>query len=100
MSHWTRPRIDFVDPRTLPFVEMRSRGELPHLYKEGGSYFVTFRLWDAVKCHSDSCGAAETAAPQVNFMPVASHQLCRTWHGYGSHGHVAQFEFFRKEAFL
>jgi REP element-mobilizing transposase RayT len=27
---------------------MRSRGELPHLYKEGGSYFVTFRLWDAI----------------------------------------------------
>ena len=27
---------------------MRCRGELPHLYKEGGSYFVTFRLWDAV----------------------------------------------------
>jgi len=45
---WTRPKIDFVDPRTLPFVERQSRGELPHLYKEGGSYFVTFRLWDAV----------------------------------------------------
>ena len=40
--------LDFTDPRTTPFVEPRSRGELPHLYKEGGSYFVTFRLRDAV----------------------------------------------------
>ncbi len=43
-----RGDIHFVDPRTTPFVEMRCRGELPHLYKESGSYFVTFRLWDAV----------------------------------------------------
>lgn len=40
--------VEFLDPRTTPFVEPRSRGELPHLYKEGGTYFVTFRLWDAV----------------------------------------------------
>jgi REP element-mobilizing transposase RayT len=40
--------VEFVDPRSTPFVPMRCRGELPHLYKEGGSYFVTFRLWDAV----------------------------------------------------
>lgn len=39
---------EFVDPRTTPFEEPRSRSELPHLYKEGGTYFVTFRLWDAV----------------------------------------------------
>lgn len=38
----------FVDPRKTPFVKMKSRGELPHLYKPGGTYFVTFRLWDAV----------------------------------------------------
>ncbi len=41
-------RVEFVDPRSTPFVPMRCRGELPHLYKDGGSYFVTFRLWDAV----------------------------------------------------
>ena len=40
--------IEFVDPRKIPFVEPRSRGELPHLEKEGGCYFVTFRLADAV----------------------------------------------------
>lgn len=27
---------------------LRSRGRLPHLYREGGTYFVTFRLFDAV----------------------------------------------------
>jgi REP element-mobilizing transposase RayT len=42
------PQVEFVDPRATPFVPMQSRGELPHLYKEGGSYFVTFRLCDAV----------------------------------------------------
>jgi REP element-mobilizing transposase RayT len=42
------PGVEFVDPRSTPFVEMQSRGELPHLYKEGCSYFATFRLWDAV----------------------------------------------------
>jgi REP element-mobilizing transposase RayT len=44
----TAPQIEFTDPRTTPFAEPRWRGHLPHLYKEGGSYFVTFRLWDAV----------------------------------------------------
>jgi len=39
---------EFIDPHGTPFVPIRSRGELPHLYKEGGSYFVTFRLLDAV----------------------------------------------------
>ncbi len=39
---------EFIDPYSTPFVPMQSRGELPHLYKEGGSYFVTFRLLDAV----------------------------------------------------
>jgi REP element-mobilizing transposase RayT len=40
--------MDFVDPTSLPFAEPRSRGELPHLQKDGCSYFVTFRLRDAV----------------------------------------------------
>ena len=39
---------NFVDPRSTPFVQIQSRGELPHLYKDGGFYFVTFRLLDAV----------------------------------------------------
>src|SRR5215210_675422 len=40
--------MEFVDPRKTPFVPVRSRGELPHLHKPGGVYFVTFRLADAV----------------------------------------------------
>ena len=40
--------MGFVNPRELPFAPIRSRGELPHLFKEGGIYFVTFGLFDAV----------------------------------------------------
>ena len=40
--------MEFVDPRTTPFVRPKCRGELPHLYKPGCTYFVTFRLFDAV----------------------------------------------------
>jgi REP element-mobilizing transposase RayT len=40
--------MSIIDPRKTPFADIRSRGELPHLYKEGGVYFVTFRLADAV----------------------------------------------------
>ena len=38
----------FVDPRKISFVSPVSRGELPHLPKPGCTYFVTFRLWDAI----------------------------------------------------
>lgn len=30
------------------WAPLRSRGELPHLYKPGGTYFVTFRLWNVI----------------------------------------------------
>ena len=42
------PEISFVGGRNLPYARMRTRGELPHLYKEGGTYFVTFRLADSI----------------------------------------------------
>lgn len=51
----------FIDPRTLPFEAMRSRDELPHLHKPGSTYFLTFRLWDAVEYKKT---AGETPAPQ------------------------------------
>jgi putative transposase len=38
----------FVDPRKTPFVKPKDRGDLPHLHKPGGFYFVTYRLLDAV----------------------------------------------------
>jgi REP element-mobilizing transposase RayT len=59
--------FEFIDPRNTPWAEPRSRGELPHLYKEGGSYFVTFRLLDAVdtsvkKCSRDGCTTTKLRA--------------------------------------
>jgi len=48
MNQHKRGVIDFNDPRRTTLAPVRSRGELPHLYKEGGSYFITFRLRDAV----------------------------------------------------
>ena len=47
-ADWRPPNVDFVDPRSTPYAPIRSRGELPHLYKPGGTFFVTFRLRDAV----------------------------------------------------
>ena len=41
-------KLEFVDPRTTPFAPLQSRGELPHLYKDSTTYFVTFRLYDAI----------------------------------------------------
>jgi len=40
--------LQFVEPRETAFSFARTRGELPHLHKDGGTYFVTFRLADAV----------------------------------------------------
>jgi REP element-mobilizing transposase RayT len=40
-----------IDPRSTPKVEIKSRGDLPHLFKDGCSYFVTFCLADAVPAH-------------------------------------------------
>lgn len=42
LEHW-------IDQRKTPFAPLTSRGELPHLYKDGATYFVTFRLLDAIK---------------------------------------------------
>ena len=37
----------FVDPRREPYTYGRARRNLPHLYKEGCTFFVTFCLQDA-----------------------------------------------------
>jgi putative DNA methylase len=47
-SHTAPLGYTFVDPYSTPKAEIASRGELPHLHKEGATYFVTFRLFDAV----------------------------------------------------
>jgi REP element-mobilizing transposase RayT len=41
------PRI--VDPRSTPFAPIKSRGNLPHIFKDGCTYFVTFCLSDVAK---------------------------------------------------
>ena len=38
------PRI--VDPRSTPFTPPKNRGVLPHIFKDGCTYFVTFCLAD------------------------------------------------------
>jgi REP element-mobilizing transposase RayT len=40
-----------VDPRSKPYSTPRWRGNLPHIYKEGCTYFATFCLIDAVPKH-------------------------------------------------
>ena len=39
---------NLLDPREAPFSFGSARGALPHLYKDGCTYFVTFCLSDAV----------------------------------------------------
>jgi len=48
-----------IDPRTQPHATPIWRGNLPHLYKEGCTYFVTFSLIDAVSGHLRRKGRAE-----------------------------------------
>jgi putative transposase len=68
--------FDFVDPRTLPFVEPTSRGELPHLYKDGAWYFVTFRLLDAVV--PSATRAARNGKPVDDASAVAGGSAGKT----------------------
>ena len=50
------PQWEFTNPRTTPIAPLRSRGELPHLEKELATYFVTWRLLDAVVLNKDARG--------------------------------------------
>lgn len=61
--------VEFIDPRKTPFVRPKSRGELPHLYKPGGFYFVTFRLADAVVLRAPRPGAPRNASTRVRPAP-------------------------------
>jgi REP element-mobilizing transposase RayT len=40
-----------VDPGSQPHAPPKWRGNLPHIYKEGCTYFLTFSLFDAVLKH-------------------------------------------------
>jgi REP element-mobilizing transposase RayT len=50
-ANFQTSEYDFVDPKQLPFATPYDRRELPHLQKEAGIYFVTWRLLDAVELH-------------------------------------------------
>ncbi len=65
-----RPRGQFVDPRRASWVPIRTRGELPHLYKEGCTYFVTFRLWDAIAPSGKRKKAARVAGKGAGGTPA------------------------------
>ena len=54
--------MEFIDPRSTPYQPPSFRGQLPHLYKPGGCYFVTFRLADAI---------LPTAFPKKHSAPVS-----------------------------
>jgi REP element-mobilizing transposase RayT len=47
------------------WAPLRSRGELPHLYKPGGTYFVTFCLRDATPAGSHQPGRSPPRRPSV-----------------------------------
>jgi REP element-mobilizing transposase RayT len=51
-----------ADPRQSPKAELRWRGELPHLEKGGGTYFVTFCLAGAVR-HRATAGMTTEIDP-------------------------------------
>ena len=59
----------FHPPGELDYSAMKSRGELPHLRKEGATYFVTFRLRDAV-VRSTGRGVGETPAVLAGGTPA------------------------------
>ena len=72
-----------VDPRSLPCATPRWRGNLPHIYKEGCTYFVTFNLSDAVPKHLlqrrriEAGDNPETVAKELDPSPSAGNCLLR-----------------------
>ena len=44
---------NLVDPREVEYSFGRSRGTVPHLYKDGCTYFVTFCLFDSIPVKAD-----------------------------------------------
>jgi REP element-mobilizing transposase RayT len=77
MSELKRSAVDFREPRTILFTALRGRGELPHLYKEGGSYFITFRLWDAVTQLAEARRWQELQSLVVQPARLRSRELAR-----------------------
>ena len=87
--------LQFIDPRKTPFAPIKGRGELPHLHKEGGTYFVTFRLLDAVD--TNLCGAGfQPATHKTGKIPARSHKAGRMLPASGKAGKMPALQ---EEAF-
>lgn len=73
-----------IDPASLPYAPGRWRGNLPHIFKDGCSYFVTFCLFDAgkrrqhLKGATTSSGAVENVAAWSDFNSDAGSCLLKT----------------------
>ena len=70
--------MDLIDPRQTPFVPLKSRGDLPHLFKPGGLYFVTFRLADAVVPREErfaDLDSSQCHAPQLELNDFDPEEL-------------------------
>ncbi len=63
---------DFTPPGPISLAELRCRGDLPHLYRENGSYFVTFRLWDAVESRGAGVSPADRPMGVSPAVPAAA----------------------------
>ena len=63
------PPPRFVNPRRQQFIRPKSRGALPHLYKPGGTYFITFRLFDAIERVAVAAPIAQARDPDKNIAP-------------------------------
>jgi len=74
---------EVVDPREVPFAEIKCRGDLPHLFKDGCSYFVTFCLRDvapgraARRARLSSIGEASVLAEHSEPHPASGSCLLR-----------------------
>ena len=56
--------MGLLNPRETPFARIKTRGEFPHLYKDGGFYFVTFRLADAVRFNREAPALSDDPTPE------------------------------------
>ena len=72
-----------VEPQSLPFATAKWRGNLPHLYKEGCTYFVTFSLIDAVskrllrRSGIEAGDNPEMVAKELDPSPLTGSRLLR-----------------------
>jgi len=78
-----------VDPRSVPFAPIKFRGALPHIFKDGCTYFVTFCLADvaplrrAERLRSLDWSNPEGITRDVDISPDAGACLLKSPHTAG-----------------